>query len=126
MRTPIKLPIVLKVRITGPKTFREVDMILDTGAMYTDISWDIAKDIGYDPAITEKRASVITANGPIDVPVIRVQSISIGKIKVENVDVTCHDIPEMVGIEGLLGLSFLKHFDLNISFKRMRLEINMP
>jgi len=26
-------------------------MILDTSAMYTAISWDILKDIGYDPAV---------------------------------------------------------------------------
>jgi len=28
-------------------------MILDTGAMYTAISWDIAKDIGYEPELNK-------------------------------------------------------------------------
>jgi len=30
-------------------------MILDCGAIYSSISWDVAKDIGYDPAISVRR-----------------------------------------------------------------------
>lgn len=46
MQQSLKVPIVIpRVKIEGPKTFREIDMILDTGAAYTMISWDIAKDI---------------------------------------------------------------------------------
>jgi clan AA aspartic protease (TIGR02281 family) len=130
MKIPIELPIVLRVRITGPEGFREVDMIFDSGAAYTDVSWDVAKDIGYDPAITERRARIITANGPIEIPLICVESVSLGDLKVDNVDVICHDIPEMVGIEGLLGLSFLEHFEVNfevnIDLKRKTLEIRDP
>ncbi len=44
------LIILRRVRINGPIGLREIDMILDTGAVYTVISWDVVKDIGYDPA----------------------------------------------------------------------------
>lgn len=51
MRTRLDIPIVLRrVRFSGPTSRREIDMILDTGAVYTVIAWDVAKDIGYDPA----------------------------------------------------------------------------
>lgn len=35
MKIPLKIPIVLRVKIIGPKDFREIDMILDTGARYS-------------------------------------------------------------------------------------------
>lgn len=58
MKIPTGAPIGLVAKITGPRGFREIDMILDTGAPYTTISWDVARDIGYDPAIAEKRAHI--------------------------------------------------------------------
>jgi len=98
-------------------------MILDTGAAYTMISWDIAKDIGYDPAGSLKRTSIVTANGIIEVPLLKVQKITVKDIAVKNVEVICHNIPEVVGIEGLLGLSFLKEFRTLIDYRKKILEI---
>ena len=94
-----------------------------TGAVYTVIAWDVAKDIGYDPAISERRMPIITANGVIEAPLITVESIYIKDLWKESVDVICHDIPEITGIEGLLGISFLKHFRTLIDFNTMVLEI---
>ena len=43
MRQPLELPIILRrVRLEGPAASREVDMVLDTGAIYTAISWETA------------------------------------------------------------------------------------
>jgi predicted aspartyl protease len=47
-------------------------MVLDTGAIYTSISWDTAKDLGYDPAGSPERVPVITANGVIEVPKLHI------------------------------------------------------
>jgi len=64
MQVKLEIPIVLRrVRIIGPAGFREIDVVLDTGAVYTVIAWDVAKDIGYDPAISERWMPIITANG---------------------------------------------------------------
>lgn len=124
MQQSLKIPIVIpRVKIEGPKTFREIDMILDTGAAYTMISWDIAKDIGYDPAGSQKRTSIVTANGIIEVPLLKVKKIIVKDIAVKNVEVICHNIPEVVGIEGLLGLSFLKEFRTLIDYRKKILEI---
>jgi clan AA aspartic protease (TIGR02281 family) len=124
MRLELEIPIVMRrVKINGPKGFREIDMVLDTGSVYTVIAWDVAKDIGYDPAISERRMPIITANGIIEAPLITVQGIHIRDLVAESVDVICHDIPEITGIEGLLGLSFLKHFRTLIDYNRKVLEI---
>lgn len=65
-RVQLEVPIILRrVRINGPAGVREIDMILDTGAVYTVVAWDVAKDIGYDPAVSERRMPIVTANGVI-------------------------------------------------------------
>lgn len=127
MRAQLEIPIVLRrVRINGFARFREIDMILDTGAIYTVIAWDVAKDIGYDPAISERRMSIVTANGVIEAPVITVEAIQLADLRATAVDVICHDIPEIAGIEGLLGLSFLQHFWTLVDYTTRVLEITKP
>jgi hypothetical protein len=47
MQVKLETPIVLRrVKIIGLAGIREMDVILDTGAVYTVIAWDVAKDIG--------------------------------------------------------------------------------
>ena len=83
----------------------------------------MAKDIGYDPAISERRTPIITANGVIEAPLITVEHIRLAELGAEVVDVVCHDIPELAGIEGLLGLSFLHYFRTLIDYTTGVLEI---
>jgi clan AA aspartic protease (TIGR02281 family) len=124
MQVPLTIPIVLRrVAICGPSGVREIDVLVDTGAVYTVIAWDVAKDIGYDPAVSERRMPIITANGVIEAPLIIVEAIHVAELSVRGVDVVCHDIPELAGIEGLLGLSFLRHFRTVIDYPVGILEI---
>ena len=124
MRQRLETPIILRrVRLEGPVASREVDMLLDTGAAYTAISWEVAKDLGYDPAGSPERVPLVTANGVIEVPKLIVQQVAFRELAVKQAEVICHDIPELVEIEGLVGLSFLKHFRVLMDFKKGILEI---
>lgn len=124
MRLPISIPIVVRnVKITGPKGSIRVDLIFDSGAAFTAISWSVLKVIGYDPAVVPERQEIVTANGVIEVPKLRVKSITVGDVKAREIEVICHDIPELAGIRGLLGLSFLKHFRTVMDYKEGYLEI---
>jgi len=77
MKLKLEMPIVIRrVRINGPKGYREIDVVLDTGAVYAVIAWDVAKDIGYDPAISERRVPMITANGVIEAPFRSFQTLT--------------------------------------------------
>lgn len=98
-------------------------MVLDTGAMYTAISWDVAKGIGYDPAVLPERVPIVTANGVIGVPKLKVAGIGFRELYARDVEVICHDIPEIAEIEGLIGLGFLKHFRVSLDFRASILEI---
>lgn len=125
MRFPIGIPLVVRnVKIVGPAGFARVDLILDTGAALTVLSWSVLKVIGYDPAVAPERHETITANGIIEVPKLRVESIAMGNAEVRDVEVICHDIPELAGIRGLLGLSFLKRFRTIIDYREGYLEIS--
>ncbi|MEW5718811.1 MAG: retropepsin-like aspartic protease [Chloroflexota bacterium] len=124
MRVQLEIPIILRrVKIGGPAGVREIDAILDSGAVYTVIAWDVAKDVGYDPAISERRTPIVTANGVIEAPLITVANIQLADLRADSVDVICHDIPEITGIEGLLGLSFLRQFRTVIDYTTGFLEI---
>ncbi len=124
MRLPIAIPLVLKnVKIAGPRGVVEVDMILDTGAVFTTLSWTDLKVLGYDPAIIPTRQEIITANGVIEVPKLKVISIGVEDAEAKDVGVICHDIPELAGIRGLLGLSFLKHFRTVIDYRQKFIEL---
>lgn len=125
MRFPIDVPLVVRsVKIVGPKGFVKVDMILDTGAALTVLSWSVLKAIGYDPAVAPERYEVITANGVIEVPKLRVTSMAVGDAETRDVEVISHDIPELAGIRGLMGLSFLKHFRTILDYKQGYIEIS--
>lgn len=125
MRLPIGIPIVVRnVKITGTKGSVWVDLIFDSWAAFTALSWSVLKVIGYDPAIIPGRQEIITANGVIGVPKLRVKSITVGDVEAQDVEVICHDIPELAGIRGLLGLSFLKHFRTVMDFREGYLEIS--
>jgi len=124
VRQRLETPIILRrVRLEGPLATREVDLLLDTGAAYTTISWDTAKDLGYDPAGSPERVSIVTANGVIEVPKLAVRRIIFRELIAKHVEVICHDIPELAEIEGLIGLSFLQHFRVVLDFKKSVLEI---
>lgn len=125
MRLPIGIPLMVKnVKISGPSGSVNIDMILDTGAALTAVSWTDLKLIGYDPAVVKERRQIVTANGVIEVPKLDLKGISIGEISARNVEVICHDIPELASIRGMLGLSFLKNFRTVIDYKKGILEIS--
>lgn len=114
---------VRNVKISGPNGTVSVDLILDTGATFVAISWAVAKVIGYDPAVVSEREEIITANGVIEVPKLNVDSVTVGNVEARDVEVICHDMPELVEVRGLLGLSFLKHFRTVIDYRKGYLEI---
>ncbi|MCX6340097.1 MAG: retropepsin-like aspartic protease [Candidatus Aureabacteria bacterium] len=108
----ISIYVVLKGHITS----RTIKMALDTGATYTMIPIEIARDIGYDPTLTKRRIEISTANGLIFVPLITVLEISFMGLTLKSIDVICHNLPSESPVEGLLGLNFLIHLPAFIEF----------
>ena len=125
MRLPIGIPLVVRnVRIVGPNGTVRIDLLLDTGAAFTALPWSILKLIGYDPAVVPERQQILTANGMIEVPKLKVEEIAVSTVEALEVEVICHDIPGMTGIRGLLGLSFIKHFRTVVDYRQGYIEFS--
>jgi predicted aspartyl protease len=96
-----------------------IPAVLDTGASLTIVATDIMAQLGYDPANPAlDRQRIITGSGVEYAPrTIARSATAIGQ-KIINLDVLCHDLPPESGVDGLLGLNFLRHFKLTIRFRK--------
>ncbi|MBT8135736.1 MAG: retroviral-like aspartic protease family protein [Gammaproteobacteria bacterium] len=101
----------VNARINGStETYR---FLFDTGASYTAITSATALRLGINDIFF--RAPVValeTANGRIYTTTARLQSIDVSGARVDNVEAVI--LESMGGVDGLLGQSFLRHFDINI------------
>lgn len=95
-----------------------IPVVLDTGASMTIIATDIMGRLGYDPANPAlHRQRIVTGSGIEYAPCTSVRSATAIGQKLANLDILCHDLPPESGVDGLLGLNFLKHFKLTIRFR---------
>lgn len=92
---------------TGSINSRDVIFLLDTGASDIAIPESIADEIGLvkGPAITIK-----TANGNARAYRTRLESAALGEIKLYDLNATI--LTNISGKEVLLGMNFLKHFEI--------------
>ena len=99
-------------------------MVLDTGASYTVISWSAAEALGYHPANSSNRIEFMTGSGREAAPLLIVKAIEVVGVRLEQVPVLCHDLPQGSLVDGLLGLSFLKQCRLAVDFPMGVLELD--
>lgn len=97
-------------------------LVLDTGSSFVVLPWNLVTSIGIkiNPANTVKTTSVTTVE---TVPKIIVPEIKVLGKSVKNVEAIVKDLPPESPADGLLGLSFLKHFKLAIDFKNGYLSL---
>lgn len=116
-------PVAVFVELSGPRTSRTITMALDSGAILTVIPIETALAIGYDPAKTTKRVEMITVSGVELAPQLTVRAARCLGKAVRDLDVVCHDLPAQSPVKGLLGLNFLRHFNVHLNFLHKRLEL---
>ena len=116
--------IVVEPELEGEDVSEIIKMALDTGATYTMLPWKIARVLGLKPEVSERRIDIITASGVESVPLVNLKSIRLLDKKVINIDVVIHDLPPKSYVDGLLGLSFLRNFDIHLSFREGYFELD--
>ena len=85
----------------------------------------ISFQLGYDPANPLlERQRIVTASGIEYAPRITVRSATAIGRKVTRLEVLCHDIPAESGVDGLLGLNFLRHFKLTLRPRKGVIELS--
>lgn len=102
---------------------RMAKFVVDTGASYTLISNAVANDLGINLGANPKTLPFQTANGLINAPVTRLESISIGGLEIRNLAIAIHDALPDPNIAGLLGLNFLSNFKMDIDTQKGLLHL---
>ncbi len=101
---------------------RTAHLIVDTGASMTVLSTNIAIDLGILGTTDNELLTVNTAGGSVQVNMNYLSSLSVGDAQAHHVAVAIHDLPDIPEqIEGLLGMSFLKHFLITLDAEHARL-----
>ena len=116
--------ILVDVFIEHKMKQKKIRMALDTGATYMMIPWDVADALDLEPELSKERVETVTASGVEKVPIVELPTVSIGKKEAKNIRAIVHDLPQKSYVDGLLGLSFLKNFNLIINFREGYFELN--
>jgi len=120
-------PIVMvPVKVRGGRGGAAVDMALDTGATLCVIPPDVAEAVGATPAPDARSVRVWSATSVERKPVVRLRDISAMGVQLHDVAAVCHELPEGSRVDGLLGLSFLRHLNLDLHFRANRLRAWYP
>jgi predicted aspartyl protease len=98
-------------------------LAVDTGAAETIIIPDVLDELGYGAhqgeAITVLRSAVGREQGYL----IRVLRFACLGFQAADFRVHAHDLPEGFGLDGLIGLSFLRDFDYQVRSRQGRIVV---
>ncbi|MCC7383907.1 MAG: retropepsin-like domain-containing protein [Deltaproteobacteria bacterium] len=115
--------IIVRARVYGPRRPLVVRLALDTGSDQTLIVPEILDELRYSPRHGEAITVIRSAIGREPGYLLRVSKfVSLGH-EVRDFRVHAHDLPEGIGIEGLLGLSFLRLFNYEIRSGEGRIQV---
>jgi predicted aspartyl protease len=104
--------------VSGPSGHPvDVTLLLDTGATTSVMSTDVLTRLGYDPAASPDRVQVLTGGGVQILPRLALNRLT--ALSQDRIDfpVLCHAFPPAAGIDGLLGLDFLRGLILTLDFR---------
>jgi predicted aspartyl protease len=111
-------------RLSGPIGWTDSVMSLDTGSSITLFTPRLLQEVGLDPAAANVRRSVYTYDGVAELPVLQVPRLRVFGQEVHDLEVACGELPLQLGLDGVLGLNFLRYFDLRINFREEYIELH--
>jgi len=114
---PIRGPIIVEARATGPVQSADLRLLLDTGATSTMIRSRILLGLGYDLDRDGRPVRITTVNSVevgVKVPLTRLFALGRNRI---GFPVVAHTLPPDAKIDGLLGLDFFQGHILSLDFQ---------
>lgn len=114
--------IIVPVKIFSLTHFLEVNFVLDTGASHTILDYRLARSLGYTEAKTISPSRIRTATGKEEGYRVRIEAIEALGEKLSPFEVACHSLYEQ-GVNGLLGMTFLEHFDFCVFSSKQVIRI---
>ena len=119
-----KNSILVECKFVNREKSLNTNLVLDTGATTTIISWYLSNSLGLEPALSKEAVPFFTASGKIEAPLVRVEEVWVGSVVVKKLEVIVHDLPQESGVIGLLGLNFLRNFEVKLDFRKGRITLN--
>jgi len=116
--------IIVRARVFGRHGDRRLNLALDTAASHTHVLPDIIDELGYSPVEGEKITSVTSAIGKETGYMLRVRRFEALGFGFDDFSIHVHDLPTGIGLDGLLGLSFLKQFNYEIRSAEGRIVVD--
>jgi predicted aspartyl protease len=111
---PARNLIVVEGELSGPLGDTPLRLVLDTGAAESLVVPDIVDALGYSPRDAEVVTGVYSAIGKEQGYMLRVASFSALGFTLPNVRIHVFDLADRYGIDGLIGLSFLRQLNYEI------------
>ncbi len=109
--------IIVPTEVEGPAGSAVLRLALDTGATSTLINASLLVAVGCDLALVLDRVEMTTGSGIEFTPrIIVAKIVALGHSR-RNFPVLGHTLPPSAGVDGLLGLDFLRNHALTIDFR---------
>ncbi len=116
--------VIVYSEIIGPTGSIVLRLALDTGATGTMINVAPLATVGYDPSLAPDRVEVTTGTGVEYTPRIPLVKLNaLGKSKA-TFPVLAHTLPPSAGIDGLLGLDYLRSHKLSVDFREGSISLD--
>jgi clan AA aspartic protease (TIGR02281 family) len=115
--------ITVKAEINGIRGL----FILDTGATYVAVKSAFA-DRAKIPEDGTSEITLNTANGPVKAKLTQANKVALGKLEAVNVPVAVQNDEKVygAGIDGLLGMSFLSRFEIQMAGGTIEIRTRQP
>jgi predicted aspartyl protease len=114
---------VIPVEMFGPAGPAILRCALDTGATSTLVNTAMVVALGYDPASSTDEIEITTGSGVEIAPRVIIDRVSaLGSVR-EGFPILSHTLPPNAGIDGLLGLDFLRGRKLVIDFGEGEIDL---
>ena len=114
--------VVVPVRINDAADSR---LLVDTGSSLTLLSTKLAAQLQLPINVNTRRSILTLAGGrEVAVPRVRLASVKLATATVENLYIGVYDVlPATPEIHGVLGMDFMRHFDVSIDQQRRQLVL---
>ena len=116
--------IIVEARIDGPRGSTTRQLVFDTGAEATTLTPEVVEEVGYSPRDGHKPSKVHSAIGEEEGYWLHVAEFSALGVATPNFALQVFDL-DHDGIDGLLGMNFLRHFNFEVRSDAQRILVEL-
>ena len=98
------------------------NVVIDPGASYTIMHPKLIQFLGIS-VDTSQRIKTTSVSGSVEYPKIQLDQIGVENVSVRNVETLVGSVPKELEIQGIIGYTFLKHFDYCVCYQRQEIVL---